>query len=515
MCVVVRFRFKLRGSRRNDHRYYSRPSKIVALIEEAKKDDVAIVSVYNAIKAEGVKDKVLYQRPVPILNVGVHRRNREGSMVSGTQALQLLDEIALVGVDMDLVKDATSFEEPADRRNEKLFVQKCKVDELLARYIDGQIEVSSVGCTHFNQALASVMEGKPHNNEKLCIDGRLSMAKVAERYPVLKSVFEHGLTWWIWKAEVDDLYPDLADIAQRALNAKYSVQQGQDGFHLFARAINLLNTVKTTNAVAYAVKDILKSNPKSPNEVPSIVEVARKFGGSDTKFVEPLLRFNAAFKVAGREVVPSTWKSLAELKFSAGDLSPQVVISVLMAIAAAPSANFITASDVRTLMKETKTKEMVLCESIITIAQNTVVELKLGISDDTKHVGELRCNLMYKLFDKVKTLSKLSFEQIACGFFNKVHSLGNADRQIDNPWQDSQPKHEVGGPQRTQPKQAPMNAMVVEYRDGIAVGIHRRLVVEKGFVENAFIKHRKTGTSIIHCIYIWKCIAILIMEGSH
>jgi hypothetical protein len=229
------------------------------------------------------------------------------------------------------------------------------VDQLLASFTDGQVEISSVGCTHFNQSLAAVVEGRPHKNEKLCIDGKLSMAKVVQRYPVLKSVFEHGLTWWIWKAEVDDLYPDLADIAQRALNAKYSVQQGQDGFHLFARAVNILSTVKTENVVAYAVKDILKSNPKSPAEIPSLVEVARKFGGGDNTFVEPLLRFNAAFKVAGREVSASTWKSLAELKFAAADLSPQVIISVVMALAAAPSANFITANDVKTLMKKKRT----------------------------------------------------------------------------------------------------------------------------------------------------------------
>jgi hypothetical protein len=76
--------------------------------------------------------------------------------------------------------------------------------------------------------------------------------------------------------------------------------------------------------------------------------------------------------------------------------------------------------------KKENTREMVLCEGIIANAQNTGNAFGQGIADDTKHVGELRCNLMYKLFDKVKTLSKKTYEQIACEFFDKVKILGSA-----------------------------------------------------------------------------------------
>ena len=91
---------------------------IVALIAEANDDDAALVAIYNKIKKEAINDKLLYRRKVPLPSIGVHRHNREKAMVSGVDCLSRLDEIDRVGVDLDLIQDATAFEEPSDQRNE-------------------------------------------------------------------------------------------------------------------------------------------------------------------------------------------------------------------------------------------------------------------------------------------------------------------------------------------------------------------------------------------------------------
>ena len=323
--------------------------EIVQLLVQVKEDiDDNIVSTFNEIKTLGQQDKLLYKRRVPIPSVGVHRFNRDGSMISGQESMKILDEVCSVGVDLDLLKDAMSFEEPPSRVNETAFIQKCKNDPRLpSNIMPGQIEVSSAACSHFNQALHCVLEGKAHNNEAICIDGHLSKAKIIAKHPLLGPIFDEGLEWCVWKSEAERMYPSLPDVAQRALNAKFSVQQGQDCFQLYGRAVALLGNSPIADNASYAIRDITKANPKCINDVPHIVASARKYGGTlSCGFADQLLDFCSAFKIPGRTVPGLVWKAIAETKFAADDLCPHFMTSVLMAIAASPP-NFVSSGDIR------------------------------------------------------------------------------------------------------------------------------------------------------------------------
>ena len=127
--------------------------KIVALLTKAKDcHEAAIVSTYNEIKLLALQDNILYQRKVLTTSTGVHRHNRDRTMISGQEALKVLDDVCKVGVDLDLIKDATAFEEPASRVNERAFLQKCQNDDRLpSQMVQGCIEISSVACTHLRR----------------------------------------------------------------------------------------------------------------------------------------------------------------------------------------------------------------------------------------------------------------------------------------------------------------------------------------------------------------------------
>ena len=76
-----------------------------------------------------------------------------------------------------------------------------------------------------------------HSNERLTIDGKLSVHKIVDGHVLLKDLFVTGMEWFVWKASAEVAFPSLPDIAQRALNAKFSVQQGQDVFQVYLRAM--------------------------------------------------------------------------------------------------------------------------------------------------------------------------------------------------------------------------------------------------------------------------------------
>ena len=118
-----------------------------------------IVSDYAEIVAMGLKCGLLYKRILLPNQVGVHRKNRDGAMVCGRESSQIWDELDRVGVAPDLYKDATSFEEPLNRENEIMFIKRCEGDDFLPIPNPGDIQVSSVACSHWNQALRQAQAG--------------------------------------------------------------------------------------------------------------------------------------------------------------------------------------------------------------------------------------------------------------------------------------------------------------------------------------------------------------------
>jgi hypothetical protein len=109
-----------------------RNPQIVSLIAQSNTDG-RVVAVYNEIKAIGVKEKLVYTRHFHPSQVGVHRKNREGAIVSGREAMRTLEDINSIGCDPSLWLDATAFEEPAGKDNEKIFLEKCATDDYLPK----------------------------------------------------------------------------------------------------------------------------------------------------------------------------------------------------------------------------------------------------------------------------------------------------------------------------------------------------------------------------------------------
>ena len=488
MCVSAVF-----SSRSNASEAMQPNPKIVDLLQQGKdRSDTAIVSLYNVIKQLAIADKIIYQRRVPTGSIGVYRDNRDGTMVSGQEALKVLDDVCSVGIDLDLIKDATAFEEPASRVNEKAFLRKCENDHRLpSEMVEGCIEISSVSCTHFTQAMNMIIEGKPHNNKKLCVEGFLSKPRIAKSHPLLEPILEQGMTFWIWKAAADTTYPGLADLAQRALNAKFSVQQGQDCFQMFCRAVTRLNSATGSDKVQMTCKDIIKANPKCANEVVHIVEMARKYGGKGS-YADQLADFCSAFKVPGRSVASSTWKALAEMKFPSAELCPLFMISVLMALAAAPTSNFITSADVKKLVSAKK-EDMKECEGIIKLALRLCDDNQVPTSIAIAHLGKMRTNIVFKLFEKgVNQIENSTYTNIAGDFFELLKAETTIN--VANPWQTSP---SAIAPKESEPKRsASMDASdeKIDYDDdGQALNIHAMLMRKKGFAPNVIVKYKETG----------------------
>ena len=76
-------------------------SKFPDLAEKIKntidEEDARIVSDYAEIVVMGFKYNLIYKRKMQAGEVGVHRKNRDGAMVSGPESSQLWDKVGQVG----------------------------------------------------------------------------------------------------------------------------------------------------------------------------------------------------------------------------------------------------------------------------------------------------------------------------------------------------------------------------------------------------------------------------------
>lgn len=155
----------------------------------------------------------------------------------------------------------------------------------------------------------------------------LSVPKILSQHPLLAEVLSSGMEYTIWKRAVEIEYPRLPDVLQRGLNAKYSVQQHINQWQVYLRACALWATGNYLgdSASSDIVKNILKANPNcSCEDVASLVEISRKFGGSNDDITGPLKTFLSVEKIPGRTVASSSLAALAKLKLAPKDLCPLV-----------------------------------------------------------------------------------------------------------------------------------------------------------------------------------------------
>ena len=214
--------------------------KIVALLEKAtslEEEDVQIVRLYKEIKDEAKKDNLYYRRRFHWRKVCCSWWNRGGFGCSGQQAVKTIDIVDGVGHDWDACKDSTVIEDPMHEHEEWFLREIIANDDMLPDYRPGDTEVASVGGTHYTMGLGMIELRRNVSHTGLCeritTDGRLSKEKVVARYPEMEDVIDNGLEYDVWKANSVKLYPDLPDVAQRALNAKHVAQQDEGAFQIY------------------------------------------------------------------------------------------------------------------------------------------------------------------------------------------------------------------------------------------------------------------------------------------
>ena len=150
--------------------------------------------------------------------VAIHKANRDGLGVVEESVHGILVDIDGDGFVWSAVDEACAFEDALDRRHAKFTADMCNSEPALASFRVDEIEIAGVACVHTNQALAAAIDGVPTEHESIAFDGHISTAKLSAKNANMSAAIEHGLKWTIIPRWVDEKYPALADLIQRAKN---------------------------------------------------------------------------------------------------------------------------------------------------------------------------------------------------------------------------------------------------------------------------------------------------------
>ena len=171
--------------------------------------------------------------------MAVHPANRGGAKMQSLKMFQKGAKIVDVGFLLSLCgpdKAIAFSNNPKDDLIAKNHFNNTAGNEHFANFVVGDIEAGSSGCGHLNQFLAAIIDGATLTSgidgTKLCEPGsnKLSRRVIVASQPTdeLDKTLESGLKWTVIHHRIEEKYPRLPFIVQKALNTEHHIGEGAD-----------------------------------------------------------------------------------------------------------------------------------------------------------------------------------------------------------------------------------------------------------------------------------------------
>lgn len=186
-------------------------------IRKCTDDMIAVCLKHNYASVQTIHPKA----------VGVHPKNRDGEGLLLGRAVSRGEKILSVGFSWKVVAlDAICFEDhPGHRQIADFTMDQCAANPGMAQYVRHEVKFGPVGATHCNHWLAMVGDESPCTSPTLSEDGKMSQRKVFVDKDA-KHAVEHGLKWVAISYLVEEAFPAIPTIIQRALNASSQMGEG-------------------------------------------------------------------------------------------------------------------------------------------------------------------------------------------------------------------------------------------------------------------------------------------------
>ncbi|CAE7836393.1 unnamed protein product [Symbiodinium sp. CCMP2592] len=350
--------------------------------------------------------------------VGVHYENRDGQGVSASHVQDLISSIASIGfVETEL--RSVCVEVPDDHRGDRVReFNRALVAESsskLAPVDMGNIRYASIVGSHSNQTFRAFRAAVMHHDQKVTIDNRLSVEKVATFDQAWATAIKNGVEWTIIAYSVTEAFEQFVPLAQSAGNTAAQVAAVEHELQLASkvnRSIDAMLKKQGKSTVQYSdvAPEILRSRPPSASALPGIFAFVVKCGGGcdPESFLSKSERHIRAHGQPKRSLGPEMWQALSsEVK---GKLQYVHWRHMLLKLAFTGQDKVLSASDVRKALQggmlakaaeaEKMSRDM---QSILNSANHLTPEVKFATLSEVE-VEMAAVILQKKKFTKRETV---------------------------------------------------------------------------------------------------------------
>ena len=187
---------------------------VAALLEKVRTGATGVVQGAELLLDKLAAAGLVYEMDINPRNVGFDFANRDGEGGNAQEVLLLASDIAAVGWSWQETAHAVCVEAPPGDRTLEEFNRSICDGCGLAPVEPDSIRYGSLSCGHTNMGLRAIAASVPSECPLLSQDGRLSVAKVAQRDAEMAKAVAQGLHWKVLRHEVRARYPEVLSVVQ-------------------------------------------------------------------------------------------------------------------------------------------------------------------------------------------------------------------------------------------------------------------------------------------------------------
>ena len=199
-------------------------AKINSIMNNEKFGDLA---KWNKVLSIFKEAKIAYSRNAKITEVLVSPKNRDGLGLNAYNVHECLATVLAIGTGHEHLREATAFEMCAvgGLRDEQITFNRQLISAAggLLADLSGEERLCSISCSHFTAGCRALLAGCRTTEESLKDpSGSLNRIQLTTNDDEMGKILDEGFEWTIVPFYAEILFPDLPNLAQRALNAEHT-----------------------------------------------------------------------------------------------------------------------------------------------------------------------------------------------------------------------------------------------------------------------------------------------------
>ena len=262
--------------------------------------DAGSLTKWNKISKSLSQAHILYKQRLPVWEVMVHPRNREGLGLNTFDVHKVLATIKRIGADPAAVHRATAFEmapEGPERQAQVAFNSTLveRSGGFLAA-LRGSERVLSVACSHFTAGCRASANNCESPEESLQdANGRINLEQLLGDDIAFEDLIKNGWEWTILPHCCQIVWPKLPDLVQEALNAEHATFRMSSELQVMVSIGN-----KVSQAMAQGIDvdwkrlkdDVTAAAPPCVEYMDPIIQYVKSYSGGEGA---PIIRFLEGF----------------------------------------------------------------------------------------------------------------------------------------------------------------------------------------------------------------------------